>query len=80
MCLPPVIKAFNKAYPRVELQIHQGTPKQLVQWAVNDELDFSICTEELAESSQLTNIPCYKWNRSLITLGRAHPLFKLFRS
>ena len=66
--LPPVIKAFNHAYPRVELQIHQGTPKQLVQWAINDEIDFSICTEALAESSQLTNIPCYKWNRSLITL------------
>lgn len=66
--LPPVIKAFNSAYPRVELQIHQGTPKQLVQWAVNEDIDFSICTEALAESSQLSNIPCYEWNRSLVTL------------
>lgn len=74
--LPPVIKAFNLAYPRVEVQIHQGTPKQLVQWAVNDDLDFSICTEALADSSQLTNIPCYKWNRSLITLTD-HPLQKV---
>jgi LysR family cys regulon transcriptional activator len=71
--LPPVVKAFNVAYPRVELQIHQGTPKQLVQWAVGDEIDFSICTEALAESTQLSNIPCYKWNRSLITLP-GHPL------
>ena len=71
--LPPVIKAFNQAYPRVEMQIHQGTPRQLVQWAANDDLDFSICTEALADSKQLTNIPCYKWNRSLITLGD-HPL------
>ena len=71
--LPPVIKAFNLVYPRVELQIHQGTPKQLVQWAVNDEIDFSICTEALAESAQLSNIPCYEWNRSLITLAD-HPL------
>ena len=74
--LPPVIKAFNIAYPRVELQIHQGTPRQLVQWAVNDEIDFSICTEALAESTQLTNIPCYKWNRSLITLAH-HPLLSI---
>ena len=71
--LPPVIKAFNRTYPKVELQIHQGTPKQLVQWAINDDIDFSICTEALAESNQLTNIPCYKWNRSLITLVD-HPL------
>ena len=74
--LPPVIKAFNQAYPLVEVQIHQGTPRQLVQWAANDELDFSICTEALAESKQLSNIPCYKWNRSLITLGD-HPLHHL---
>ena len=74
--LPPVIKAFNHAYPRVELQIHQGTPRQLVQWAVNDEIDFSICTEELAESTHLTNIPCYRWNRSLITLAD-HPLLSI---
>ena len=71
--LPPVVKAFNLAYPRVELQIHQGTPKQLVQWAVDDEIDFSICTEALAESTQLSNIPCYQWNRSLISLPE-HPL------
>lgn len=71
--LPPVIKAFNHAYSRVEVQIHQGNPRQLVQWAINDEVDFSICTEELADSRQLTNIPCYKWNRSLITL-LGHPL------
>jgi len=74
--LPPVIKAFNHAYPRVELQIHQGTPRQLVQWAINEEIDLSICTEELAESTQLTNIPCYRWNRSLITLAD-HPLLSI---
>ena len=74
--LPPVLKAFNEAYPGVELQIHQGTPRQLVQWAINDDIDFSICTEELAQSSQLTNIPCYRWNRSLITPAD-HPLQKV---
>ncbi len=74
--LPPVIKAFNHAYSRVEVQIHQGNPKQLVQWASSDEVDLSICTEELAQSRQLSNTPCYKWNRSLITLPD-HPLLKL---
>lgn len=74
--LPPVIKAFNHAYSRVEVQIHQGNPKQLVQWASNDEVDLSICTEELAQSKQLSNTPCYRWNRSLITLP-GHPLMDL---
>ncbi len=74
--LPPVIKSFNRVYSRVEVQIHQGNPRQLVEWASNDEVDFSICTEELALSKQLTNIPCYRWNRSLITLP-GHPLHEL---
>ena len=73
--LPPVIKAFNSAYSRVEVQIHQGNPRQLVEWASNDEVDLSICTEELAGSRQLSNIPCYRWNRSLIT-PPGHPLLE----
>lgn len=74
--LPPVIKRFNQSFPDIELQIHQGNPKQLVQWAVDDQVDFSICTEELAESTKLASISCYQWNRSLITLPD-HPLQKI---
>jgi len=74
--LPPVIHAFNKSFPDVELQMHQGNPQQLVEWAGNDEVDFSICTEELAESRKLESVSCYQWNRSLITLPD-HPLQKI---
>jgi LysR family cys regulon transcriptional activator len=73
--LPPVIRLFNRTYPEIELQMHQGNPQQLVEWASHDQVDFSICTEELAQSSALDSIACYKWNRSLITLP-GHPLLK----
>ncbi len=76
--LPPVIKRFNQAYPEVELQMHQGNPQQLVEWAATDQVDFSICTEELAQASKLQSIPCYQWNRCLITLPD-HPLQKIKR-
>lgn len=76
--LPPVIKAFNQRYPQIELQMHQGNPQQLVEWAGNDKVDFSICTEELAQSEQLESIACYQWNRSLITLPD-HPLQEIER-
>lgn len=66
--LPPVIKAFSQEYPEVELQIHQGTPQQLVNRALHDEVDFAICTEALSQSSDLVSMPSYNWNRSLITL------------
>lgn len=71
--LPPVIRLFNQTYPDIEFQIHQGTPRQLVEWASHDQVDFSICTEELAQSRALDSIACYQWNRSLIT-RLDHPL------
>jgi len=73
--LPPVIRLFNQTYPDIEFQIHQGTPRQLVEWASHDQVDFSICTEELAQSRALDSIACYQWNRSLVT-RLDHPLQK----
>lgn len=73
--LPPVIKAFNKAYPKVELQIHQGSPQQLEEMALDDLVDFSMCTEILGENPQLTTVHCYKWNRSLIA-RHGHPILE----
>jgi len=66
--LPPVIKEFSLEYPEIELQIHQGTPQQLVTKALHDEVDFAICTEALSQSNDLVSMPSYNWNRSLITL------------
>ncbi len=74
--LPAVIRQFRKIYPDVNLQIHQGTPDQLVDLAMNDMVDFSICTEALGEHPGLTAINCYRWNRSLIA-PLDHPSLKM---
>jgi len=74
--LPPIIKKFNQRYPHIELQIHQGNPQQLVEWAHLDKVDFSICTEALAQSEQLKCIDIYQWNRILATLPD-HPILKI---
>lgn len=74
--LPPVIQAFASAYPGVELEIHQGTPQQLVVMAVHEIVDLSICTEALGEHPELIAIPCYKWNRCLITQQQS-PLLRI---
>lgn len=64
--LPPVIRTFRESFPAVGLEIHQGTPKQVVEMALTDRVDFAICTEELGEHPALTALPIYRWNRSLI--------------
>ncbi|MBK1723956.1 LysR substrate-binding domain-containing protein [Thiocystis violacea] len=71
--LPPVIRRFASAYPEVELQIHQGTPGQLVDLVLRDRVDLAICTEALGDEIGLQAIPCYRWNRGLIA-PRTHPL------
>jgi LysR family cys regulon transcriptional activator len=71
--LPAVIRTFRRIFPAVSLQIHQGTPQELVEMALNDRVDFSICTEELGKHSSLNAIPCYRWNRSLI-VPKGHPV------
>ncbi len=73
--LPVVIRAFRQIFPAVSLQIHQGTPQELVEMALNDRVDFSICTEELGEHSSLNAIPCYRWNRGLI-VPKGHPVLQ----
>ncbi|MEJ2456430.1 MAG: LysR substrate-binding domain-containing protein [Candidatus Thiodiazotropha sp.] len=73
--LPVVIRAFRRIFPAVSLQIHQGTPQELVEMALNDRVDFSICTEELGEHSSLNAIPCYRWNRGLI-VPKGHPVLQ----
>ena len=73
--LAPVIRAFREIYPLVNLQIHQGTPQQLVEMADSGNVDFSICTEELGEHPNLTALHCYRWNRSLIA-PKGHPVLE----
>lgn len=76
--LPSVVKQFQAHYPTVELVVHQGTPQQLVEKVIRDEVDFSVCTEALALHHDLLTIPCYRWNRSLIALVGA-PILSLER-
>ena len=71
--LPPVMRRFAAEFPGVEVQIHQGTPGQLVELAVRDAVDLAICTEALSKEPALEAVHCYRWNRCLIApLG--HPL------
>jgi LysR family transcriptional regulator, cys regulon transcriptional activator len=73
--LPPVVRAFCEAYPEVEVQIHQGTPAELVEMALGDRVDLAICTEAIGEHPALVTFPSYRWNRSLIA-PREHPVLE----
>lgn len=71
--LPAIISRFVSQYPAVSLHMHQGTPLQISELAVNRTVDFAIATEALELFDSLVMLPCYRWNRSII-VPDGHPL------
>ncbi len=74
--LPAVIEPFKKKFPDVSLQMHQGSPKQIAEFASHGEVDFAIATDQLHHFSNLIMLPCYLWNRSLV-VPKSHPLAQM---
>ncbi|MBA0916842.1 MAG: HTH-type transcriptional regulator CysB [Nitrosomonadaceae bacterium] len=74
--LPPAIKRFTLRYPNVKLILRQGSPTQIAKLVTSGEADIAIATEAIELFDELVMLPCYQWNRSIITPPR-HPLLKL---
>ncbi|MBL4637964.1 MAG: HTH-type transcriptional regulator CysB [Proteobacteria bacterium] len=71
--LPNAIKAFSLRYPKVHLNIVQGTPTDVAEMAATGRVDIAIATEGLSKFESLAILPCYDWNRSIV-VPPAHPL------
>jgi LysR family cys regulon transcriptional activator len=76
--LPDVIRAFRARYPDVKLHLHQGTSEQIAELIDADRIDFAIATGSTELFKELTQLPCYRWHRTII-VPRDHPLAQLRR-
>ncbi|MGD2141525.1 MAG: HTH-type transcriptional regulator CysB [Burkholderiales bacterium] len=74
--LPPVIKAFRDKFPKVRLSLYQGSPTQISELTSSGEADIAIATEAIEHYKDLAMLPCYQWNRCVLTPPR-HPLLKV---
>lgn len=74
--LPKVLREFATRYPKVRVILHQGNPSQVAEQTAQGEADIGIATEALADYPELVTLPCYEWNRVVITPKR-HPLLKM---
>ena len=74
--LPGVIESFINKYPDVSLHMHQGTPIQISEQAVDGTVDFAIATEALDLFHDLLMMPCYRWNRCIL-VPKDHPLTQI---
>ncbi|HUL41223.1 MAG TPA: HTH-type transcriptional regulator CysB [Burkholderiales bacterium] len=73
--LPPAISKFTDRYPKVKLSLHQGSPTQIAQYVASGEADIAIATEAIELFKDLVMLPCYQWNRCVVTRPD-HPLLK----
>jgi LysR family cys regulon transcriptional activator len=73
--LPPVITRFSQRYPKVRLSLRQGSPQQIADLVKTGETDIAIITEATEFYDGLVLLPCYQWNRCVITPLK-HPLLR----
>jgi LysR family transcriptional regulator, cys regulon transcriptional activator len=71
--LPQVLTDLRKAYPHVNISLHQGTPSQAAHMVMNEEADVAIATESLADYEDLVTLACYDWQHVLV-MPPGHPL------
>ena len=71
--LPEVIRAFREVYPRVDLDLHQGTSEQIAELISTNKVDFAIATGSQHLFPHLTLLPIYRWHR-IALVPRDHPL------
>ncbi|MDH3746637.1 MAG: HTH-type transcriptional regulator CysB [Gammaproteobacteria bacterium] len=71
--LPEVIREFRSRYPKVALNLHQGTSEQIADMVAANEIDFAIATGSHDLFSELLLVPGYHWHRKII-VPRDHEL------
>jgi LysR family cys regulon transcriptional activator len=74
--LPPAVRDFSAAHPRVQLRLHQGSPKQVAEMLLSGEADIGVATEALAEYADLVALPSWRWTH-LVVVPRGHALAPL---
>jgi LysR family cys regulon transcriptional activator len=71
--LPPVVRRFKEAFPRVHLVLHQASPAEIVALLQSGEADMGIATEALDGGNAFVTFPFYEWHHSLV-VPVGHPL------
>jgi len=74
--LPKVILEFRKRYPKVSLNLHQGTSEQIADMVAANEIDFAIATGSRDLFTNLLLVPSFHWDRKII-VPKDHELAKL---
>lgn len=76
--LPDIVAEFRKRFPKVGLNLHQGTSEQIADMVAANNIDFAIATGSNELFEELLLVPSYRWDRSIV-VPKGHELTKLDR-
>lgn len=65
--LPEILSQFHERYPKVSLELHQGTAEQIAALVAENRVDFAIATESRELFPELNLLPCFDWDRIVLT-------------
>ena len=76
--LPDIIAEFRTRFPKLGLNLHQGTSEQIADMVASNDIDFAIATGSSDLFRNLLLVPSYRWDRSIV-VPRGHELAELDR-
>jgi LysR family cys regulon transcriptional activator len=71
--LPEIIREFRERYPKVNLELHQGTSEQIAELVADNQVDFAIATGARHLFPGLVLLPCFHWDR-IVLVPKNHAL------
>ena len=74
--LPGIVAQFRQRYPKVRLQLFQGSPAEIAQLLLEGRADIGIATETLANVEGLVSYPYHRWHHAVL-VQENHPLTKV---
>jgi len=76
--LPEILRELRNQYPKVRLNLHQGTSDQVADLMSGNDIDFAISSGSDNRFGDLLRLPGYQWDR-VILVPNDHYLTRLDR-
>ena len=71
--LPQPVALLRQRHPRVQVELHQGTPEQVARMLIDETAVMGLATEALDRHEELLTLPCYEWQH-VVVVPIGHPL------
>lgn len=71
--LPHPVALLRQRHPKVQVELHQGTPEQVARMLIDETAVLGLATEALDRHEELITLPCYEWQH-VVVVPAGHPL------